>query len=248
MDITTYIYKAEENKQFIVKLLKSRQDQDYLIGTRLAKIENYIGHNNPLFGIGQGKLDNVKDPIDTKVDGILDSIPETWTEQMVQNLIANHSLTKYKLRNKWFQYPTNPETSYVCSGMAEFGILRYRIVNGESVPYFHTGLDIGSATDTEVVSASTGIVSQVGYDKDGGNFVIVETVVDGVVYHICYFHIEEIQVKERTVILQGARIGIMGQTGELQTGRHLHFEVRKDGIRVNPVINSSFNKIVVARI
>jgi murein DD-endopeptidase MepM/ murein hydrolase activator NlpD len=49
-----------------------------------------------------------------------------------------------------------------------------------------------------------------------------------------YGHMSEIYVKAGDVVNRGTVIGRMGSTGR-STGTHLHFEIRKDGITVNPL-------------
>ena len=48
-----------------------------------------------------------------------------------------------------------------------------------------------------------------------------------------YCHLSEIYVEKGAVIRQGETVGLVGSTG-MSTGPHLHFEVRINGVRVDP--------------
>ncbi|WP_329958816.1 M23 family metallopeptidase [Sporosarcina sp. G11-34] len=49
-----------------------------------------------------------------------------------------------------------------------------------------------------------------------------------------YAHLESTNVELGQTVAQGATIGVMGTTGR-STGIHIHFEVRKSGLLVNPM-------------
>ncbi|MCZ2259054.1 M23 family metallopeptidase [Sporosarcina sp. G11-34] len=53
-------------------------------------------------------------------------------------------------------------------------------------------------------------------------------------YETLYAHLESTNVELGQTVAQGATIGVMGTTGR-STGIHIHFEVRKSGLLVNPM-------------
>ncbi len=95
---------------------------------------------------------------------------------------------------------------------------------------FHTGLDLAAAEGTPVSTAFYGIVAETGSSDVWGNYVLME---HSEKFQTYYCHLSEIYVEEGAVIRQGETIGLVGSTG-WSTGPHLHFEVRINGIRVNP--------------
>ena len=106
----------------------------------------------------------------------------------------------------------------------------------------HIGIDLvgkGYTLD-DVVAHSNGIVTftQTGRQNNQGstgnesygNFVIIN---HGNGYETLYAHLNNIYVNVGEEVEKGSIIGTMGNTGN-SYGAHLHFEVIKDGIRINP--------------
>lgn len=95
---------------------------------------------------------------------------------------------------------------------------------------FHTGIDLAAAEGTPVSASFYGRVIETGSSDVWGNYVLMEHSENLQTY---YCHLSEIYVQKDAVIRQGETIGLVGSTG-WSTGPHLHFEVRINGIRVNP--------------
>lgn len=95
---------------------------------------------------------------------------------------------------------------------------------------FHTGLDLAAAEGTPVSAAFYGRVAETGESDVWGKYVLLEHSDEFATY---YCHLSEIFVSEDAVIRQGEIIGLVGSTG-WSTGPHLHFEVRINGVRVDP--------------
>lgn len=96
---------------------------------------------------------------------------------------------------------------------------------------FHTGLDIAAPEGTKIRAALCGTVTKVGEDNRAGKYIFL-THSDGFVTFYC--HCSEIVATLGANIRQGETIAKVGSTG-YSTGPHLHFEVRKDNIRYNPL-------------
>jgi len=104
-----------------------------------------------------------------------------------------------------------------------------RVLNGRTE--FHTGIDIGAPTGTNIVAAESGLVSYTGYMRGYGNIVIIR---HNGGYSTVYAHNSVNLVKKGQSVKKGNIIGKVGKTGNA-TGPHLHFEVRSIGKPCNPL-------------
>lgn len=96
----------------------------------------------------------------------------------------------------------------------------------------HSGLDIGVGQGTPVMAAETGYVAKVSLGtKWYGNYIMI---IHNNNLSTLYAHLSSINVKADQYVIRGQVIGASGNTG-FSTGPHLHFEVRSNGIPVNPL-------------
>ncbi len=96
---------------------------------------------------------------------------------------------------------------------------------------FHSGIDIPAATGTAVHAAAPGRVVSAGFAGGGWGKLVVVSHSDGV--QSLYAHLSAVAVRRGESVLAGARVGLVGATGEA-SGPHLHFEVRLRGAAVDP--------------
>ncbi|MBQ7488987.1 MAG: M23 family metallopeptidase [Bacteroidales bacterium] len=95
----------------------------------------------------------------------------------------------------------------------------------------HTGVDIAAPKGTPVYATADGVVSR----ENGGSGYGINVVINhGYSYKTVYAHLSKKSVKPGQKIKRGQLIGYVGNTG-LSFGSHLHYEVRKNDIPVNPV-------------
>ena len=91
------------------------------------------------------------------------------------------------------------------------------------------------AEDLRVLAVAGGTVKEVGYDALNGNYVII-THKDG--YESRYFSLADgITLKAGDTVVEGDVIGTMSTTmaKESLDGNHLHFEMSKDGVDIDPL-------------
>ena len=94
----------------------------------------------------------------------------------------------------------------------------------------HQGTDYGAVYGTPIHAVTDGIVSFAGWHGGHGNMVKLQHT-GGL--GTGYAHMSRIAVSPGTRVAQGQVIGYVGSTG-LSTGPHLHFEVYRNGVPVNP--------------
>jgi murein DD-endopeptidase MepM/ murein hydrolase activator NlpD len=94
----------------------------------------------------------------------------------------------------------------------------------------HKGIDIATRFNNPVRSPADGVVTFAGRKGSLGNVVVVE---HGYGYSTRFGHNSRIVVKAGDRIKRNQIIAYVGSTGRT-TGPHLHYEVRIDGVAVNP--------------
>ena len=95
---------------------------------------------------------------------------------------------------------------------------------------FHAGIDLAAPTGTAIVATSPGAVVAAGWCGGYGQCVTID---HGGGVMTLYGHLSRIDVAPGQQIARGQSIGLVGSTGRL-TGPHLHYEVRVNGMAVNP--------------
>jgi len=101
---------------------------------------------------------------------------------------------------------------------------------------FHRGVDFAGKYYADVISVAGGVVTEADVRSAYGNLVEID---HGNGYVTRYGHNAELSVKIGQTVKKGQVIAKMGSTGR-STGPHVHFEVHKNGVRVDPMkfINS----------
>ncbi len=96
----------------------------------------------------------------------------------------------------------------------------------------HNGIDLTAMAGTEIMASKAGVVTTAEYSPAGyGKHIIIDHG-DGV--ETLYAQCSEISVYEGQEVSQGEVVALVGTTG-WSTGNHLHFEVRVNGVTVDPL-------------
>ncbi len=95
----------------------------------------------------------------------------------------------------------------------------------------HPGLDIVVNTGAPVYAPGAGRVVFAGRRGGYGNTLEID---HGFGYTTLYAHLSKILVKRGQKVTRGDEVAVSGNSGKLSTGPHLHYEVRHNGIALNP--------------
>lgn len=117
-----------------------------------------------------------------------------------------------------------PYQNYLSSS---YGI---RTISATGTRDFHPAWDIPGKYGSDIAASDAGVVSSISYTSGYGLHVIIDHE-NG--YETVYAHLSEALVDEGQRVAQGEIIAKMGASGNV-TGVHVHFEIRKDGVSVDP--------------
>jgi len=95
----------------------------------------------------------------------------------------------------------------------------------------HKGVDLAAPTGTPVFAPADGVVGKAEWFSSYGLYIAVE---HGASIETRYGHLSRLNVSAGQQVRKGDLIGFVGSTGR-STGPHLHYEVRIDGMAVNPI-------------
>lgn len=118
----------------------------------------------------------------------------------------------------------SPVAGRITSG---FGMRRHPVLGYMRM---HKGMDFGAPWGTPIYAAIDGVVQLAGRSSGYGNFVKIN---HGNGLQSGYGHMSRIAARVGQRVSRGQLIGYVGSTG-MSTGPHLHFEIWKNGVSVNP--------------
>jgi len=178
-------------------------------------------------------LNNIKNPDIIQIGQKL-IIPQELTKKLIKdkkiglkrakkNLISNISKRKNYLRKKRIKFRW-PLIGRITS---EFGVRRDP---KRKKMEFHTGIDIAAPPGKKFVSAEDGKVIFIGRKGGYGLTIIIQ---HSKGYKTLYGHCLIALVKKGQYVKKGQVIGRVGESG-LSTGPHLHFEIRKNEVAIDP--------------
>ncbi len=111
---------------------------------------------------------------------------------------------------------------------SSFGMRTHPVLGGMRK---HHGIDMAAPSGTPVYATADGVVSRADWYSSYGLYVSLE---HGASLQTRYAHLSRLAVAAGDTVRKGDLIGYVGSTGR-STGPHLHYEVRVDGVAVNPI-------------
>ena len=109
-----------------------------------------------------------------------------------------------------------------------YGLRTHPVLGGTRA---HNGIDLAAPTGTPVYATADGIIGRADWYSSYGLYISVE---HGASMQTRYAHLSRLAVAAGDNVKKGDLIGYVGSTGR-STGPHLHYEVRVDGLAVNPI-------------
>lgn len=178
---------------------------------------------------------------DDFLESVKDKMMPESNQSPLEVFIQVNNTTRQENRQKIVQLCRNTEPEKLWDGVflrnqgapkAGFADSRTYKYGSEAVDQqVHTGIDIAGVNNTPIVAANHGKVIFVGEIGIYGNVVVLD---HGYGIHSLYGHLNQSNVQEGDRVEKGEQIATSGESG-LAFGDHLHFEIRVNGIPVNPV-------------
>jgi|GEM_PF-5541971 len=140
---------------------------------------------------------------------------------------GNQEQTAAKVSSVSYDGPIKQGTGSFINPLAtyKFGS-KFGMRNGR----MHLGVDLLAPAGTDIHAADSGTVVFTGYRNSYGLLVIIE---HGNGFTTYYSHCSSVSVNAGDDVVKGQKIADVGRTGNA-TGTHVHFEVRANGVCVNP--------------
>lgn len=219
---------ASEFKDFNSKLETISEKNNEL---RLATNLQPISKEERELGTG-GTIFEKFNPVNSKDIKSLLSTLDSYSEKISLKMdfeLKNYSDIKSRLEENVKMYDAIPAIKPTTGAIGDrFGMRRHPILK---IKRMHSGIDILANTGTTVYAPGGGKVDFVGYR--GGYGLVIE-IDHGYGYRTLYAHLKKALVKKGVKVKRGDEIALTGQSGKLATGPHLHYEVKHNGIALNP--------------
>ncbi len=198
------------------------------LGKRLTQMANInssefdFDHDPPLGGPEDGEARTAAMP---GLTSMIDNLSEQIDQRSAQfNALANVLLGR-QLSAEIRPTGRPVQNGYISSG---YGVRMDPFTGEEGI---HKGVDFAAPAGSDVLAVAAGIVTWAGPREGYGNLVEIN---HGKGYSTRYAHNETILVKVGDEVQRGQAIATVGSTGR-STGPHVHFEVLRNGVQVDPM-------------
>ncbi|MFN3445147.1 MAG: M23 family metallopeptidase [Bacteroidia bacterium] len=243
------ILKRElENYELQTKVLNKKVDKLYTsineLKERDASVYRAIFEADPInYDTRKASVNDYKDlegfanseslkALNQRVDALAEQVT-IQTKSMEQLAKLAENKTEFLASIPAIQPVSNKKLRSMASG---FG---YRLHPIYKTYKMHSGIDFTAPTGTPIYATGNGRVVPAPNGASGyGNHVVID---HGFGYKTLYAHMYKSKVRMGERVKRGQLIGYVGNTG-LSSGPHLHYEVIKNGNKINP-INYFFNDL-----
>lgn len=225
---------------------------------QVSQVAQNIANEFPAVGQAIGDvLISLKEGQLYAIDQKIADLPEEMQQFIYKRRIETFGLKKLKIFDDDYIFPVEVENAYIPAFYGEFG-WRPRVFNETTYEYvynesiknddwvLHPSNDIVNPYQPEIYASNYGYVLEVGNDKLGGKYVVLEhRFSDKPLRKTKYFHLSEVYVKKGEFVYKKQQIGLIGKTG-MVTAQHLDWSVEQwDGkrwIHINGVIGTVHNR------
>ncbi len=199
---------------------------------RLAVNLEPIVYDNEIYGTGGSSFTPLAGNSPAELSSFLDKLDSYINKVSLKIKLEkdNYEEISSKLKENEKLFESIPAIR-PCSGTIadDFGMRVHPILK---IRRMHNGIDIITDVGTNVYAPGAGVVDFIG-NRSG--FGLTLEIDHGFGYRTIYAHLSSVKVKLGQKVNRGEIIAKTGNSGFLTTGPHLHYEVRHDGIALNPL-------------
>jgi len=223
-----YSELAEKYKDTSEELSKVIENDNYL---RLAVNLNPLSKDEQITGMGGQVFENIPISNSDDLNKVVSNLDLyiARVDAQLSFVKTNYAKIKSQFETNKKLYASIPAIKPVEGRYGDrFGMRYHPILK---VRRMHNGIDIVENVGTKVYAPGDGKVIFAGHKRTTGYTIEID---HGFGYQTNYFHLSKLKVKKRQHVKRGDLIGLSGRTGTLCNGPHLHYEVRHNGIPLNP--------------
>lgn len=216
----------QRTKQQIAK----KKDELHKKEMQISSLKKEVGQKKLAYASQVDKMTQILRDMKTKKEAYMQYLVElqqtsneieSWIRKAEAEQKRKPQHYTYSFKGKWLR----PVPGRITSG---FGYRRHPVFK---ISKLHTGVDFAAPMGTPVHAAAGGVVYFAGWWGGYGNVVILD---HGGGWATLYAHNSKLAVSAGQSVQAGQVISYSGSTG-LSTGPHVHFEVRKNGVPINPL-------------
>ena len=196
---------------------------------RIDSLENVI-YRWELYSENLRRVVEGEEPL--KIDSIINAATDPETSLISPEEIARKDslLRQNVMKEEQFDISERDKRDLPIEGMHFFPPLKGVVSQGYD-PAIHPYIDITAAKGSVVKATLDGTVIHAGWSEDAGHTIQLQH--EGNIISI-YKHNEKLLKKVGDKVTAGSPIALVGNTGEMTTGDHLHFELWHNGEAVDP--------------
>lgn len=211
-----YVYGGGAGESYKVEYLKL----NYLKDSLEQKVQTIDKERNNLLNILMGRdsiYRNAPKPDSADVSGAFDFDKVSPEEQALREQLENGDINQMDI------------VAY--TGNTMYSPLQGFITDTFNVKKNHFALDIAAPKNSAIKSVLNGTVILSTWTPESGNTIVIQHPND---FISVYKHNSALLKKDGSYVSAGEPVALVGNTGELSSGYHLHFELWQNGIPVNP--------------
>ena len=211
-----YVYGSNSDNGYKVEYLKLNHLKDSLE----QKIQTLDKERNNLLYILMGR------------DSIYRNAPKADSADVSSNVdLDNFSPEEQELRKQLENGDINEMDIVAYTGNTMYTPLQGFITDTFNIKKNHYALDIAARKNSAIKSVLNGTVILSTWTPESGNTIVIQHPNDLI---SVYKHNSALLKKDGNYVSAGEPVALLGNTGELSSGYHLHFELWQKGIPVNP--------------